>query len=336
VEFTLLDLRPEEWHAVDGVTVGRVSLPGDSRGITQVALNEASEFIGFGGLGRLYGASYDMEETNARHTGLRHEYLLCRTPMEADVFINLPKLKTHKKVGVTCALKNLVGINANKNWLPHHTEGTPEQGGDQFPAGTVKARLEHSWMGAIKRFLRHRPRLSRLFVPLKKAGRLVFGDTQQVVRSGNWHGNDTCWRMVLDLNKCLFFFDGDARPRREPLRYLAVVDGIVAGEGNGPMSPDPKPCGVILAGRHPAAVDCVAATLMGFDWRKLRLLERAFEMRQPSFTSFEADDIEIYSNHPGWQGPLREIRGTFQFRPHFGWIGAIERKDNSEHKIETL
>jgi uncharacterized protein (DUF362 family) len=106
-----------------------------------VALNLASEFVGYSGLGHLYGASYDMEETNTRHAGTRHEYLLCRTPMEADVFINLPKLKTHKKVGVTCALKNLVGINANKNWLPHHTEGTPEQGGDQFPAGTVKARL---------------------------------------------------------------------------------------------------------------------------------------------------------------------------------------------------
>ncbi len=332
VEFSVLDLRPEEWHAVDGVTVGRVSLPGDSRGITQVSLNEASEFAGFGGLGRLYGASYDMEETNVRHNELRHEYLLCRTPMEADLFINLPKLKTHKKVGVTCALKNLVGINANKNWLPHHTEGTPEQGGDQFPAATIKARLEHSWMGGIKRFLRNRPELSRLFVPLKKAGRWVFGDTQQVIRSGNWHGNDTCWRMVLDLNKCLFFFDGDGRSRTAPPRYLAVVDGIVAGEGNGPMAPDPKPCGVILAGRHPLAVDCVAAMLMGFDWRKVRMLERGFNMRQSSFTQFTPEEIEICSNRPEWLGGLDDVRRTFQFRPHFGWVGAIERPAASERE----
>ena len=166
--------------------------------------------------GRLYGASYDMAETNQRHTGERHEYLLCRTPMDADVLINLPKLKTHKKVGVTCALKNLVGINANKNWLPHHTEGTPDQGGDQFPAATHQTRLEHSWMGTAKRWLKNRPRLSRLFVPVKKIGRLFFGDTQKVVRSGNWHGNDTCWRMVLDLNKCLCFFDGTASRRNKP------------------------------------------------------------------------------------------------------------------------
>jgi uncharacterized protein (DUF362 family) len=326
VTFELLDLRPEEWHAVDGVTVGRTALPGDPLGSTQVALNRASEFVGYSGLGRLYGASYDMQETNTRHAGTRHEYLLCRTPMDADVFINLPKLKTHKKVGVTCALKNLVGINANKNWLPHHTEGTPEQGGDQFPAGTVKARLEHSWMGAIKRFLRHRPGLSRLFVPLKKAGRLVFGDTQQVVRSGNWHGNDTCWRMVLDLNKCLFSFGGDGTPRRQPLRYLAVVDGIVAGEGNGPMSPDPKPCGVVLAGTHPVAVDCVAATLMGFDWRKLPLLRHAFETRELRFTSFQPEEIHVDSRRSEWQGELRQFPIAFRFRPHFGWVGAIERQ----------
>jgi hypothetical protein len=170
VEITLLDLRPEEWRAVDGVTVGRTPLPGDPLGHTQVRLNEASEFTGYSGCGRLYGASYDVAETNAHHNGTRHEYLLCRTALDADVLINVPKLKTHKKVGVTCALKNLVGINANKNWLPHHTEGTPAQGGDQFPVDTTAARLEHSWMGAAKRWLKHRPGWARLFVPVKKAG----------------------------------------------------------------------------------------------------------------------------------------------------------------------
>src|SRR4029450_3442025 len=99
--------------------------------------------------------------------------------MDADVLINLPKFKTHKKVGITCALKNLVGINANKNWLPHHTEGTPDLGGDQLPATPAKTRLEHAWMGTAKRWLKGRPGLSRLFVPLKRAGRLVFGDTQK-------------------------------------------------------------------------------------------------------------------------------------------------------------
>ena len=326
LKIELLDLRPEEWHAVDGVTVSKTKLPGDPLGSTHVRLNGASEFVGYSGQGKLYGASYNMAETNARHAGARHEYLLCRTPMDADVFINLPKLKTHKKVGVTCALKNLVGINANKNWLPHHTEGAPEQGGDQFPAATTKTRLEHSWMGVAKRWLKNRPAMSRLFVPVKKMGRFVFGDTQKVVRSGNWHGNDTCWRMVLDLNKCFFFFDGASEPRQKPIKYLTVVDGIVAGEGNGPMSADPKPCGVIIAGRHPAAVDCVAAELMGFEWRKLRLLRNAFNLREMNFVPFAAEAIEVLSNRQAWAGKLSQIDETFQFRPHFGWVGAIEKQ----------
>jgi uncharacterized protein (DUF362 family) len=325
----LLDLRPEEWRAVDGVVVGKTKLLGDPLGSTHIHLNAASEFVGYHGQGRLYGASYDMAETNDRHAGDRHEYLLCRTPMDADVFINLPKLKTHKKVGLTCALKNLVGINANKNWLPHHTEGTPEQGGDQFPKATAKARLEHSWMGTAKRWLKDRPGLSRLFVPVKKAGRLVFGDTQRVVRSGNWYGNDTCWRMVLDLNKCLFFFDGLGQVRTKPLRYLAVVDGIVGGEGSGPMSPDPRGCGLVIAGTHPVAVDCVAATLMGFDWTKIPLLQHSFEMKSLNFTPFGPDAIEVTSDKTAWNNRVDQLEDAFDFKPHFGWTGAIERRRTS-------
>jgi hypothetical protein len=324
VDLQILDLRPEEWEAVDGVVVRKKQQPGDPAGSTHVHLDAASEFVHFSGQGRLYGASYDMAETNERHRGGKHDYLLCRTPMDADVFINLPKLKTHKKVGLTCALKNLVGINANKNWLPHHTEGTPEDGGDQFPRATAKARLEHSWMGAAKRILRNSPALSRLFVPLKKAGRLYFGDTQKVVRSGNWHGNDTCWRMVLDLNKCLFFFDGSGNRRTKAIKYLAVVDGIIGGEGNGPMAPDPVKSGVIIAGRHPAYVDVVAAQIMGFDWQKIRMLKNCFSLRELNFVPHRPEEIQVISNRQAWQGGLEQMTDLFAFRPHFGWVGAIE------------
>ena len=179
--------------------------------------------------------------------------------------------------------------------------------------------------GAAKRWLKDHPAMAGGFVPLKKLGRLVFGDTQHVVRSGNWHGNDTCWRMVLDLNKCLFHFDGAARPRQVPLRYLAVVDAIIAGEGNGPMAPDPKPCGLVLAGTHPAAVDCAAAAFMGFDWAKLRLLRHCFSLRELDFVPFKPEDIQLVSNQPAWTGKLSALPPVFSFRPHFGWTGAIER-----------
>jgi hypothetical protein len=267
-----------------------------------------------------------MAETNARHRDTTHEYLLCRTPMDADVLINIPKLKCHKKVGLTCALKNMVGINSNKNWLPHHTEGTPEEGGDQFPKGTLKAKLERSLMGRIKKALFGNDALSRLFVPLKKLGRVIFGDTQQVVRSGNWHGNDTCWRMVVDLNKCLFHFDGAGQLRKQPLRYLAVVDAIIAGEGNGPMSPDAKACGLIIAGRNPLAVDSVCCALMGFNWQKVRMLVGAFAVKAMPVVSFGHDEVVVRSNEMRLDKRLNEYGKDdgLGFKPHFGWVGAVE------------
>jgi hypothetical protein len=171
------------------------------------------------------------------------------------------------------------------------------------------------------------PWLAWPLIPAKKAARLLLGDTHRVIRSGNWHGNDTCWRMVLDLNKCLFGFGGDGLVLAAPRRYLAVVDGIVGGEGNGPMAPDPVASGAILAGTHPLAVDCAAAALMGFDWTRIPLLREAFHLRPPSFVPFTADQIVAVSAHGPWNGPLERMQDTLRFRPHLGWVGAIERGD---------
>ena len=56
--------------------------------------------------------------------------------------------------------------------------------------------------------------------------------TGEVVRNGSWHGNDTIWRAVVDLNKILLYADGEGVMRDTPQRrYYAIVDGVVAGEG---------------------------------------------------------------------------------------------------------
>lgn len=93
-----------------GVVVGRRTLEGDPRGYVVYDLGDASEFRGHAGAGHYYGADYDAAEVNRHHTGGRHEYLIARSAVEADVLISLPKIKTHKKAGVTLSLKNLVGI----------------------------------------------------------------------------------------------------------------------------------------------------------------------------------------------------------------------------------
>jgi uncharacterized protein (DUF362 family) len=56
---------------------------------------------------------------------------------------------------------------------------------------------------------------------------------------------------------------------------LAIVDGIVGMEGDGPIKGSAVEVGVILAGTDPVAVDSTAARLMGIDPQRVGYLEEA-------------------------------------------------------------
>ena len=333
LNFDLLDLRKEEWVNRDGVIVERRSLAGDPKGYCAFDLGDASEFRGHPGVGRYYGADYDTREVNRHHGGGRHEYLVSRTLIEADVIFNLPKLKTHKKSGITGALKNLVGINGDKNWLPHHTEGDPSMGGDEHPDPGLRHRVERRMVEYFRRVSLGLPYLGPwLHRHARTAGSHVFGGTEDVIRSGNWWGNDTVWRMCLDLNKILLYGNPDGT-LRAPLpanrkRHYVLVDGILAGEGRGPMNPDPVPAGLVVFGLHPASVDAACALLMGFDPERIPLVRQAFRCASHPLADWAWHDVGLLSNKPHWNGRLPSIphEFTLHFEPHFGWKGHIERE----------
>ena len=328
VKVEIVDLRAYEWTARDEVVVARRDLPGDPAGAIAFNLGRASLFFGHRGEGRYYGADYDAGVVNGHHRGETQEYLICGTPIQCDVFINLPKLKTHKKTGVTLNLKNLVGINADKNWLPHHTEGGPANGGDQFPELSLRRRTEQVAVAAARKIALSTPLVGPALVrQMRKAGKVAFGDNDRTVRSGNWHGNDTTWRMALDLNRCLLYGNPDGSLRtRDPKRYFCVIDGRVGMEGDGPMNGDPIESNVVIGGSDPAVVDMVAARVMGFDWRKLPIIREAFLLSAYPITGVRPEAVQIVSDVSEWRGPFleREKARFLNFRPHFGWSGHIE------------
>lgn len=330
IELEVYDLRPERAEKIDGVIVGHVSLPGDPAGYVAVDLGRLSMFTEIDDLCHLlYGSEYEMDELHAHHRPGKHEYLISRTVLEADVVISVPKLKTHKKVGLTVNLKNLVGINGNKNWLPHHREGTPSQGGDQFCEDTLKRRIERATVARFKRvFPRLGPLRRSVAGPIKAVGRWIFGDTNRdTVRSGNWYGNDTTWRMVVDLNRILLYADASGRLHDQPARrFFSVVDAIVAGEGNGPLDATPRACGIVLAGGNPVAVDLTCAQLAGFDLTRLRMFDGALAPHELPLARFAAEAVCVHSNRPSCRGPLAGLEGLEPpLRPHFGWRGHLER-----------
>jgi uncharacterized protein (DUF362 family) len=75
----------------------------------------------------------------------------------------------------------------------------------------------------------------------------------------HWAGID---RSILDINAA-------ARPD------FAIVDGILGMEGNGPIQGTAKPCGIIVLGDDPVAVDATCCRAMGLRPEKVKYLAAA-------------------------------------------------------------
>jgi uncharacterized protein (DUF362 family) len=228
------------------------------------------------------------------HSVGRHQYLVARDVIEADVVINIPKLKTHKKAGLTGALKNIVGINGHKEYLPHHRKGGSASGGDCYPGRSLVKKAVEELLDATNRARGPvvRPVLAAAVRGAMAFGRLVGLDSNY---EGSWRGNDTVWRMCLDLQRILHYgkLDGTLSDQVQR-RVLTITDAIVAGEGDGPLSPTPVDFGIMTLGANPPALDWVHAILMGLAPDSIPLIREAFgEYRYP-LTHFTPANIVVH------------------------------------------
>lgn len=324
IPVSLTDLRTERWLVRKGVCTGSVTLPGDPLGTVRIDLGSGSHFTGAPGTAPFYGAGYDTDETNSHHSGGRHVYEICRSALAADVIVSIPKLKTHKKCGMTGVLKGCVGLTGRKNLLPHYRIGPPSAGGDQYPDGRAGGSVENALVLRAKRRLSSGGSFTRSLAGLlKPLAYRIFGRTATTIRSGNWAGNDTIWRTVLDLAAILRYASPDGllldRPAR---RFFCVVDGVIGGDGNGPLDADPRPAGLIVAGESPVLVDAVSWAVAG------RPGDLPPQVRE-GFTSpwdlapCGPEGIEVLLEDPvPPRGGLDGVPELTHFRPHFGWIGS--------------
>jgi uncharacterized protein (DUF362 family) len=281
----------------------RRRLPGDPRGYRVVDLADQSRFAEADAPSgrdlRFHRSHY--QTPVAHHTGGRHEYSAPGTVLDADVVVNLSKLKTHKKTAVTLSLKSVIGLTSEKYWLPHFTAGDPSMSsghGDEYAVPqSIADRIEN--------------KLSRFPLPgdnslIARAPRL--GGPPKVI-DGSWEGNRTLWRTILDLNRVLFFADREGRLRDAPQRrYLTLVDGIVAGEGEGPLGATPVAAGLLVGGFDPALVDVAAARAMGFDPLKIAMIREALGGKL-----LRGSDLAAMEE--AWEGPA----ATRRFRPPRSW-----------------
>ncbi len=136
-----------------------------------------------------------------RTTGLEYLYL-SRTVLDADVFVSLPKLKTHHWAGATLSLKNLFGS------LPGICYGWPKN--------------ELHWRG----------------IP----------------------------NSIVDI-------------ALTHMPHLAIVDGIVGMEGDGPLAGTAKPFGALVMGLDLLALDATCCRLMKLPPERLPTLRLAEQKR---------------------------------------------------------
>jgi uncharacterized protein (DUF362 family) len=81
-----------------------------------------------------------------------------------------------------------------------------------------------------------------------------------------WPKNVLHW---AGIDECIADFHG-AFPR-----HFAIVDGVVGMEGNGPIQGNPKPVGVVVAGRDMTAVDATCCRIMKINPSGIRYLRLA-------------------------------------------------------------
>lgn len=258
------------------------------------------------------------------HNKNSHAYLISRTVLSADAVISIPKLKTHRKAGMTGAIKNCVGIVGDKACLPHHKSGPLSEGGDEYLYKSMTKRIntlcnevsdilnKKNFIFFVK-YIRKFQHLNNILIKLYKKDNYF---------EGSWYGNDTISRTSLDLLRILTFSSKSGDIKASPQRNLLfLVDGIIAGEGEGPLLASPRQTGILGISDNAIILDSILTTLMGFDIKKIPTLVHALK-----HIGQKIDNIKITTNNSYWNNKyLSEIsyQESLKFTPTSGWDGHI-------------
>lgn len=241
-----------------------------------------------------------------------HKYCIAKELFEADIVISVPKVKSHQKTGITAALKNLVGVNGDKDFLPHHRIGSIAAGGDCYPdKNFFRTLAERSLDFANRHQGENVYWLARKFTSI--FWRLSRPKAVHHLGAA-WYGNDTTWRMVLDLNVIALYGAADGKISESPQRQLfSLCDGIIGGQGDGPLKPEPLALGVISFTNHSGMNDIAMASLMGFDTNKIAMLNELDQSIKMESIFLSWNNIPIKKSNlknyvikakasPGWDG----------------------------------
>jgi uncharacterized protein (DUF362 family) len=269
---------------------------------------------------------YAPDETMSFHSEGRHVYAIHRDVLESDVIVSVPKLKTHEKVGITCALKGTIGTVTRKECLAHYRHDSERGHGDELPQGNPLRSLASEI--SDRSYAAPDTRLGNAMRVVGKGTFRLARLGHKGIMGGGWSGNDTAWRMALDVARILRFARPDGTIASSPQRsHLVLVDGIVGGEGEGPLSPSPVPAGVVVFSDDPVAADITCARLMGYEPDRIPLLMHAMNPSVPlPLRGWDTCVVQWDEDRFSGLDSIPSVMGR-PFRPPKGWVGSIERSE---------
>lgn len=282
--------------------------------------------------------SYNPAELKKHHNIHKHEYLIAKEVLNADCIVNICKPKTHRKAGVTISLKNFIGINVRKEYLPHHRIGGSAKGiGDEYQGASVLKDFESflidikNAMSSDKRYFTARI-LVYIISCIRILGELSVG-FKNSYSEGSWFGNDTIWRTIVDLNRIVKYADKSGNMQScEQRKIFCVGDMVVMGEGEGPLMPTPKHVGIIAMGENSVCFDEVVATLMGMNVCLIPSINNARKLLGQMPLVDSGDVAVIKSNNVQWNRKKLcsiNIKELLNLIPTNGWKNHIELKNDN-------
>jgi uncharacterized protein (DUF362 family) len=324
----LVDFRLYKMNKDDKGIISQVNSSVDKSDYVEIKMDEKSALKEIDAKYKRFRVTeYNPAVMPSKHNESEHRYCFHRVALEADIIISLPKIKTHRKAGLTCAMKNFVGLNGNKDYLPHHTKFSTKEGGDEYLNPSLRKHVI-SFLWDV-RWSSESRMLQRIFLGLEKLIWMTWRIKQFKDKyvEGSWWGNKTISRTVCDLNRAILYSDKNGVLQPIPQRKLLyLVDGIICGEGEGPMQAVSKICNFLILGSNSYAVDLLVARLIGFEAKKMHTFALVPLIEEYPISQFNSEGINIFSNLFEEGVKLKNIRDylSFNFLPTSGWNGHIE------------
>ena len=311
------------------------TLIGEAKGKV-IDLRESSSFIDLPEdyINGLRITNYDPSELKKHHSVSKHEYYISSDLLKADFVVNLPKAKTHRKAGVTGALKNMVGVNVRKEYLPHHCKGAKADGFDEYEKSSMLRSISASLLDGFNSSLSMQGFVLKNVSSIVSKGfgylgKLITGDS---FSEGSWYGNDTIWRTVLDINKIVFHADENGMLCNDRQRGMLVIcDMVDIGQGEGPLIPEPGKWHMLAICDDPTAHDVALSRMLGTDAEIIPTVGQALSYDGLyAWSSFDAREVRCASNDSRFNEVyITELNEDLAYcaKPSSGWNAIFKRKN---------